>query len=88
MNNWIDNLDEEIHSYRRRLYINYENLIDLAHIMKKIMAEFGEDNILRIVDDYMDNERHDALRKERQLAKSAELSFEFADLERLFSAKL
>jgi hypothetical protein len=36
----------------------------------------------------MENEREDALQKERQLAKSAELSFDFVDLERLFSVKL
>ena len=52
------------------------------------MAEFGEDRIERIIDYYFDNERHDALKKERQLAKSAELSFDFVDLDSLFSIKL
>ncbi len=75
MNNWIRHLDEENHSYRRRLYVYYENMIDLAYIIEEIFKEYGEDNIKRIIDDYMDNERHFALKKERQLAKSAELSF-------------
>ena len=84
MNIWIRHLDEEIHSYHRRFWINHENMVDLAHILEKIITEFGEDNIMRIVDDYMDNERDGALKKERQLAKSAELSFDFVDLDSLF----
>ena len=88
MNTWIDHLDEENHSYRRRLWMYYEYMVDLAHVMEKIMMQFGEDNIKRIIDDYFDNERQDALKKERQLAKSAELSFDFVDLDRLFSIKL
>jgi len=83
MNNWIDHLDEENHSYRRRLWIYYENMVDLAHIMEKIITEFGEDRIQEIIDDYMDNERHLALKKQRQMAKNAELNFEFVDLEEL-----
>ena len=88
MNTWIDHLDEESHSNRRRLWIYYENMVDLAHVMKKIMAEFGEDRIQEIIDDYMDNERQKALRKQRQLARNGELNFEFVDLDSLFSAKL
>ena len=88
MNNWIAHLDEENHSNRRRLWLYHEYMVDLAHVMEKIMTEYGEDNIKRIIDDYFDNYRQDALRKERQLARSAELSFEFADLDRLFPIKL
>jgi len=88
MSNWIDHLDDEIHSYRRRLYINHENMVDLAHIMEKIITEFGEDNIKRIIDEYMLNERHDALKNQRTLARNAELNFDFVDLDSLFSIKL
>jgi hypothetical protein len=63
-------------------------MVDLAYIMEKIFKEYGEDNIKRIIDDYMDNERNSALRKERQLAKSEELSCDFVDLDRLFSIKI
>jgi hypothetical protein len=88
MSNWIDHLDEENHSYRRRLWMYYEYMVDLAHIMERIVKAYGEDNIKAIIDQYFDNERHDALKKERQLAKSAELNFDFVDLESLFSVKL
>jgi hypothetical protein len=88
MNIWIRHLDEEIHSYHRRFWINHENMIDLAHILEKIITEFGEDRFQEIVDDYMQNERDGALKKERQMAKNAELNFEFVDLEELFSMKL
>jgi hypothetical protein len=88
MSNWIDHLDEEIVSNRRRLWVYHENMVDLAHIMEKIVTEFGEDNIKRIIDDYMLNLRHDALKKQRHMARNAELSFDFVDLESLFSIKL
>ena len=88
MSNWIRHLDEEIHCYRRRLYINYENFVDLAHIMEKVMAEFVEDRIGRIIDGYFDSGRQNALKKERQLARNAELNFDFVDLDSLFSIKL
>lgn len=88
MSNWIDHLDEENHSYRRRLWIYYENMVDLAHVMQKMTTKYGEDNIKAIIDDYMDNERQDALRKQRQLARNGELNFDFVDLDSLFSAKL
>ena len=88
MSNWIDHLDEENHSYRRRLYVYYENMVDLAHIMEKIFQEYGEDKIKAIIDQYFDNYRQDALRKERQLARNAELNLNFVDLDKLFSIKL
>ena len=88
MSNWIDHLDDEIHSYRRRLWMDYENFSIIANIMEKIIAEFGEDNIKQIVDDYMDNERDLALKKQRQMARKAELNFDFVDLDSLFSIKL
>jgi hypothetical protein len=88
MNTWIDHLDEENHCYRRRLWMYFEYMVDLAHVMNRIMTEFGDDNIKRLIDQYFDNDRQDILRKERQLARSAELSFDFVDLDRLFSIKL
>jgi hypothetical protein len=88
MGNWIEHLDDEIHSYRRRLYINHENMVDLAHIMEKIITEFGEDRVKQIVDQYKDNERQGALRKQRMLARNAELNSDFVDLDSLFSIKL
>jgi len=88
MNNWIDHLDDEIISCRRRLWMDYENFCIIANIMDKIIAEFGEDNIKQIVDEYMLKERHDALKMQRTLAKNAELNFDFVDLNSLFSIKL
>jgi hypothetical protein len=84
MNNWVDHLDDEIISYRRRLWLDYENLFNIANIMEKIMAEFGENRVQRLIDDYMRYERHDALRKQRQLAKNSQLNFDFVDLDSLF----
>jgi DNA gyrase/topoisomerase IV subunit A len=88
MNNWINHLDDEIHSCRRRLWMDYENFSIIANIMERIITEFGEDRIKRIIDDYMQNERQDALRKQRTLARKAELNFDFVDLDSLFSIKL
>ena len=65
LNNWIDNLDKENHSYRRRLWMHYEYMFDLAYVMERIVTEYGEDNIKAIIDEYFDNYRQDALRKER-----------------------
>ena len=56
--------------------------------MEKIMAEFGEDRVQRLIDDYMKNDRQDALKKQRQLAKDAELNFEFLDLDSLFATEI
>ena len=88
MSNWIDHLDEESHSNRRRLWLYHEYMFDLAHVMDRIMTGYGEDNINAIIDQYFDNDRQDALRKERQLARNAELNLNFVDLDRLFSIKL
>ena len=88
MINWIDHLDDEIISYRRRLWLDYENFFNIANIMEKIMAEIGEDRVQWIIDDYMySNQRQDALKKQRQLARNAELNFEFLDLDSLFSTE-
>ena len=48
------------------------------------MAEFGKSRVQKIIDDYMRNERHDALKKQRQLAKNSQLNFDFVDLDSLF----
>jgi hypothetical protein len=88
MNNWISHLDDEILCCRRRLWMDYENFSIIANIMDKIIAEFGEDNIKRIVDTYMDNERDFALKKQRQIARNAQLNSDFVDLDSLFSIKL
>ena len=87
MNNWIDHLDDEIISYRRRLYIDYEKIFNIANIMEKIMTEFGDKRVQGIIDDYMENERQDGLKKQRQMAKNAECNFEFVDLDTLFSTE-
>ena len=84
MNNWIDHLDDEIISCRRRLWMDYETFFNIANIMEKIMAEFGKSRVQKIIDYYMRNERHDALRKQRQLAKNSQLNFDFVDLDSLF----
>jgi hypothetical protein len=84
MNNWVDHLDDEIISYRRRLWLDYKNFFNIANIMEKIMAEFGEDRVQRIIDDYMKNDRQDALKKQRTLAKNSRLNFDFVDLDSLF----
>ena len=85
MKNWINHLDDEIISYRRRLWMDYENFVDIANIMEKIMAEFGSESVQRMIDDYLENERQDALKKQRELAKKAELNFDCVDFETLFS---
>ena len=88
MNNWIYHLDEEIFSNRRRLWRNFEDFVNIAHIMEKIIMELGEDRFQEIVDDYMQNERQNVLMKQRQLARNGELNFDFVDLDSLFSIKL
>ena len=88
MNNWISHLDDEILCCRRRLWMDYENLSIIANIMDKIIAEFGEDNIKQIVDNYMDKDRDLVLKKQRQMARNAELNFDFVDLDSLFAIKL
>ena len=85
MNNWIDFLDAEIVSYRRRLWRYFEDMVDVAHIMEKVMSEFGESRLQKLIDDYMENERHDVLKKQRKMAVSGNCNFEFVDLDSLFS---
>jgi len=87
MSNWIDHLDDEIISCRRRLWLDYIKIFNIANIMDRIMAEFGEDGVQRIIDYYMRNEQQNALKKQRQLAKDSRLNVDFVDLDSLFATE-
>jgi hypothetical protein len=84
LNDWIDFLDSENLSYRRRLWLYFEEMVDVSNIMKKLCMEFGEERIQKIIDDYRENDRQEALEHQRRLAKDVEKNLVSIDLEELF----
>ena len=82
---WNHFLENELITYRRRIYQDFEGMVCVAHILKKLEKAFGEDEVQKIVDDFLENEKTAALKEQRKMAQDGNWRWEFTDIETLFS---
>ncbi|MFC1577611.1 hypothetical protein ACFL36_01235 [Thermodesulfobacteriota bacterium] len=82
---WNKFLENELVTFRRTVWKDFENLVCMAHILVKFEKVFGEDEVEKIVKDFMENEKTAAMQEQRKLAKNGDWSYEFTDIETLFS---
>lgn len=68
----VKDQEMEIAAYQRRLFIQWEDLIDTAHVLQKIRDEIGADRLNEIYDNYVKNEKADAIQHQRELARTCE----------------
>ena len=57
----------------------------MAHILVKLERAFGEDEVEKIVKDFMENEKPAAMQEQRMMALDGNWRWEFTDIETLFS---
>ena len=76
--------ENEIICYQRRLWKQWEDMIDLSHVMDKIKDEIGAERLEEIYDDYVKNEKSAAIKHQRNLAETCEYGI---DLEALIGSE-
>ena len=71
--------------FQRRLYLNFELLLDCGQILKKVKKELGEKRFKEIHDDYMKNEKAQVMAKQKKIAKKGMYGKMFKEMEQTFS---
>ena len=70
--------------YQRRLYLNFETLIDCSEILKKAKKELGGKRFKEIHDDYMLNEKAQVMARQTEIAKTGVYGKMFKEIEQIF----
>ena len=66
----VDFLDYENIAHQRRLYLNFEELMDNACLLRKLRKEVGEERYEEIRDSYLRHEKPHVMKKQRELLRS------------------
>ena len=70
--------------YQRRIYLNFELLIDCSEILKKVKKELGAKRFKEIHDDYMKNEKAQVMARQAEIAKTGVYGKMFKEIEQIF----
>ena len=71
--------------FQRRLYLNFEMLVDCGQILKKAKKELGAKRFKEIHDSYMQNEKAQIMAKQSEIAKKGVFGKMFKEMEQTFS---
>ena len=81
MEEWTDFLENESVVYQRRLWANFMDMVCAGYILERLKTAFGEDEVQRVIDNFMRIEKPTVMRKQLEMAKKGNWSQEFLDLE-------
>ena len=82
---WNHFLENELVIYRRRLWQDFQEMVCMAHILAKLEKVFGEYEVQKIVEDFMENEKTIAMQEQIEMAKDGNWKWEYTDIETLFA---
>ena len=72
--------ENEIMAYQRRLWKQYNDLIDVAGVIRKVEEILGKDRVQQIYLDYLETEKAEAMKRQREIAETVEYGLVFEDL--------
>ena len=72
--------ESEILAYQRRLWKQYNDLIDIAGVIREIEGILGKDKVQQIYIDYLENQKAEAMKRQREIAETVEYGLVFEDL--------
>jgi sulfur relay (sulfurtransferase) DsrC/TusE family protein len=70
--------------FQRRLYLNFETLIDCSELLKKMKKELGEKRFKKIHDFYLKNEKAQVMARQAGIAQTGVYGRMFKELEKIF----
>jgi hypothetical protein len=86
---WLEKFNEyfedECVALQRRLWLNFQDMICVAHILEKFKETFGTSKVQQIIDDFMQNEKEGVLSEQLEILKKNDLKMDYLDVETLFN---
>ena len=76
----VKNQENEIMAYQRRLFKQFEDLVDIANVIRKVEEILGKDRLQNIYLDYLKNQKAEAIKRQREIAETVEYGLDFKDL--------
>ena len=76
----VKDQENEIMAYQRRLWKQFNDLIDIAGVIREIEGILGKDRVQQVYLDYIENEKVEAMRRQREMAETVEYGLDFGDL--------
>jgi len=76
----VKNQENEIMAYQRRLWKQFNDLVDIANVIRQIEEILGKDRLQKIYLNYLETEKIEAMRKQREIAETVEYGVDFNDL--------
>ncbi|MFC1577612.1 hypothetical protein ACFL36_01240 [Thermodesulfobacteriota bacterium] len=70
--------------FQRRLYLNFETLIDCSELLKKMKKEIGKRRFNEIHDDYIKNQKSKIMARQAEIAKTGVYGKMFREMEQIF----
>ena len=71
--------------YQRRLYLNFELLLDCLELLKKMKKEIGKIRFREIHDNYIKNAKAQVMARQSEVAKTGVYGKMFKEIEQIFS---
>ena len=71
--------------YQRRLYLNFELLLDCSELLKKMKKEIGKIRFREIHDIYIQNAKAQVMARQSEVAKTGVYGKMFKEIEQIFS---
>jgi hypothetical protein len=72
--------ENEIMAYQRRLWKQFNDLIDVAGVIREIEGILGKDRVQQIYLDYLKTKKEEAIKRQREIAETVEYGLVFEDL--------
>jgi len=76
----VKNQENEIMAYQRRLWKQFNDLIDVRGVIREIEGILGKDRVQKIYLEYLETQKQEAMRKQRKIAETVEYGLDFEDL--------
>ena len=70
----------EIIAYERRLWKQYEDLVVITGVIREIEKILGKDRLQKIYLDYLENQKAEAMKRQREMAKVADFGVDFENI--------